>query len=48
MDRSTVIISLALFTLLVGIAIAAYQLWAADRAEKTGEHVDGRKSRPDA
>ena len=48
MERSTVIITLALFTLLVGIAVAAYQLWSADRAQKTGEHVDGRKSRPDA
>ncbi len=48
MDKSTIIISLALFTLLSGLAIAIYQLWSADQAQKKGEHVDGSKSRPGA
>ena len=48
MDRSTVIIFLALFTLLAGMAVAAVQVWVTDRAKKTGEHVDGTKARPNA
>ncbi len=48
MEKSTVLITLTLFTLLAGLAVAIYQLWAGDRAEKTQEHVDGSKSRPDA
>ena len=36
MDRSTVIIVLALFTLLAGMAVAAYQLWDAERAKRAG------------
>lgn len=38
MDKSTVLIGLTLFTLLVGLAIAAYQLWSADKAQEQNEH----------
>lgn len=34
MERSTVLIILTLFTLLSGMAVAAYQLWDAERAKK--------------
>ena len=47
MEKSTILISLTLFTLVCGLVIAAYQLWAGDRAEKTGEHIDGTKSHPE-
>lgn len=46
MEKSTILISLALFTLLCGLAVGIYQLWAGDRAKKTGEHTDGSKSHP--
>lgn len=36
MDRSVVLAVLALFTLLAGMAVAAYQLWAAENAKQTG------------
>lgn len=36
MERSTVLIMLSLFTLLAGMAVAAYQLWDAERAKKDG------------
>ena len=38
MGSSLIIISLALLTLLAGLAVAAYQLWSADKAQKEGEH----------
>ena len=38
MGSSLIVISLALVTLLIGLAIAIYQLWSADRAKKEGEH----------
>ena len=38
MGSSLIVISLALVTLLTGLAIATYQLWSADRAQKEGEH----------
>ena len=34
MERSTVLIALTLFTLLFGMAVAAYQLWDAERSKK--------------
>ncbi len=34
MERSTVLILLTLFTLLSGMAVAAYQLWEAEKAKK--------------
>ena len=37
MDKSLVLIGLTLFTLLVGLAIAFYQLWSADKAQKEGD-----------
>ena len=37
MDKSTILIALSLFTLLAGMAVAAYQLWDAENAKKTGE-----------
>ena len=37
MEKSTILIGLTLFTLLVGIAIAAYQLWSADKSQQQGE-----------
>ena len=48
MEKSTVLICLTLFTLLAGMAVAAYEVWATDKAKKTGEHVDGSKPRPNA
>ena len=36
MERATVLIGLTLFTLLAGMAVAAYQLWEAERAKKPG------------
>ena len=36
MDRSAVLAVLALFTLLAGMAVAAYQLWAAENAKQAG------------
>ena len=36
MERSTVLIMLTMFTLLAGMAVAAYQLWDAERAKKPG------------
>lgn len=48
MEKSTILISLTLFTLLAGLAVAAYQLWATDRAEKMKTRVDGTKERPNA
>ena len=33
MERSTTLAILTLFTLLTGMAIAAYQLWDAERAK---------------
>ncbi len=38
MGSSLIVISLALLTLLAGIAVAVHQLWSADRAKKEGEH----------
>ena len=38
MGHSATLISLSLITLLIGIGIAAYQLWSADTAQKEGEH----------
>ena len=38
MEHSTILISLTLFTLLCGLAIATYQLWSADKAKAEGEH----------
>ena len=46
MERSTILILLTLMTLLAGMAIALYQLWSTKRAQKTGEHTDGTKERP--
>ena len=37
MDKSLALIGLTLFTLLVGVAIAIYQLWSADKAQKEGD-----------
>ena len=48
MEKSALLASLALFTLLAGMAVAVYQLWSVDRAKKTGSHMDGSKSRPGA
>ena len=48
MDKSAIIASLALLTLLAGMAMAAYQLWSVKDAQKKGSHVDGSKSRPEA
>lgn len=38
MDKSLILGILALFTLLSGMAVAAYQLWDAEKAKKMGEH----------
>ena len=35
MERSTVVAMLCLFTLLAGMAIAAVQLWVAERAKRS-------------
>ena len=48
MDESVIIISLALLTLLIGMAVAAFQLWSVKRSQRKGEHADGRESRPNA
>ena len=38
MGSSLIVISLALVTLLIGLAIAIHQLWSADKAKQEGEH----------
>ena len=38
MGSSLIVISLALLTLLAGIAVAAYQLWSADQSQQKGNH----------
>ena len=38
MGSSLAVISLALITLLTGLAIAIYQLWSANESQKEGEH----------
>ena len=38
MDKSFVLIALCLGTLLIGLAIAIYQLWSANKAQEQGEH----------
>lgn len=47
MERSTLLIMLTLFTLLAGMAVAAYQLWDAERAKKDGDkgHLGGGSAR---
>ena len=45
---SAIIASLALFTLLAGMAVAAYQVWEVEKAKRQGEHFDGSKERPNA
>ena len=35
MEKSTLLIFLTLFTLLSGMAVAAYQLWAVEKAKKS-------------
>lgn len=38
MGSSLIVIGLALFTLLIGVAIAIYQLWSANKSQEQGEH----------
>ena len=38
MEKSTILISLTLFTLLVGVAIGIYQLWSAEKSKQKGPH----------
>ena len=38
MGSSLIVISLALGTLLIGIVIAAYQLWSTNKSQEQGEH----------
>ena len=51
MERDTIIISLVMFTLLIGLAIGFYQLFSVERAKKRGSQSalgdrDSRNSRP--
>ena len=38
MDKSFVLIALSLGTLLIGLAVAIYQLWSANKAQQQGEY----------
>ena len=38
MDKSTILIGLCLGTLLIGLGIAIYQLWSADKSKEQSEH----------
>ncbi len=48
MEKADVIMGLALFTLLAGLAWGAYQVWSVKDAQKKGSHFDGTKERPNA
>jgi hypothetical protein len=43
MEKSTILACLALGTLLVGMAIAAYQIWSVKDAKLSGSHIDGSR-----
>ena len=38
MEKSTILICLTMFTLLIGVAIAVYQLFSAHRSQQKGPH----------
>ena len=48
MESSSILASLALLTILSGLAVGTYQLWSVKRATRQGSHVDGTKARPNA
>ncbi|MCW6511583.1 hypothetical protein [Lichenifustis flavocetrariae] len=45
MEKSTVLAMLTLFTLLSGMAVAAYQLWMVKDAKNVGEEGSASKER---
>ena len=45
MEKSTVLAMLTLFTLLSGMAVAAYQLWTVKDAKNVGEEGSASKER---